>query len=157
MGERIEHGWVSLGNGAEVHLDHGVPTDVCMMHAAAAPSPAALAGKIADLTGLRVSVGEWRAGETAAERLAAVRVSREHLNEVLRRLALASARVFVDYYHKAVDDEDPDWDPEEFAVDFSNAMKYCGVGWSDVDPEACFKLYREVMRAETARLAAPGK
>ena len=92
MGERIEHGWVSLGNGAEVHLDHGVPTDVCMMHAAAAPSPAALAGKIADLTGLRVSVGEWRAGETAAERLAAVRVSREHLNEVLRRLALASAR-----------------------------------------------------------------
>ncbi|MBI2313055.1 MAG: hypothetical protein HYU77_11200 [Betaproteobacteria bacterium] len=155
MGEMLKHGWVMLADDVEVHLDHGVPTAVCVKGGGLSEA-AALARQVMEFTGLKVALGPWRPGERIAEQEAAVVVAREDLAEVVRRLATASARVFVDYYHKPVDEEDPDWDPEEFAQDFGNALKYCGLKWGEVDQDAYFRIYRDVMHAETARLVRAG-
>lgn len=151
MGEMLKHGWITLAGNVEVHLDHGVPTAVCVK--SAAPDGAALVRQIGELTGLKVTFGSWHPVARASEQEAPVVIAREGLAEVVKRLAMASAQVFVEYYHKPVDEEDTDWDPEEFAQDFGNALKYCGLQWSEVDQDSYFRIYREVMHAETARLA----
>ena len=80
-------------------------------------------------------------------------VSSKQLKEVLERLALSSAELFVDRFHKPVDKNDIDWDRLEFLNDFRKALNYCGLVWGDVDKTAYRDDYVETMHRETRRLA----
>ncbi len=147
----VTHGWVELPSGFEVELEHGIPVRVGNAGFELPPDPAALEEEIARETGLRVKVGRWEPVEGELE--ARLNVSRDDLGEVLRRLARASASVFVDRFVKAYDEADTDYGQAAFAQDFSLALGYCGLGWGEVDQEPFYLDYLETFRAETERLA----
>ncbi len=152
MDAPLTHEWVDLPSGFEVELEHGIPVRVGNAGVLELPGdPAALEEEIARETGLRVKVGRWEPVEGELE--ARLTVSRDDLAEVLRRLARASASVFVDRFVKAYDETDTDYGRAAFAQDFSLALGYCGLQWSDVDQEPFYQDYLETFKAETERLA----
>jgi hypothetical protein len=68
-------------------------------------------------------------------------------------LALSSAAMFIDRFHKPVDTGDVDWDRLEYLKDFREALDHCGLAWGDIDKDACLDGYLETMHRETQRLA----
>jgi len=80
-------------------------------------------------------------------------VSGKDFAEVLRRLALSSAAMFIDRFHKPVDAGDVDWDRLEYLKDFREALDHCGLAWGDIDKDAHLDGYLETMHIETQRLA----
>ncbi|WP_333840667.1 hypothetical protein [Pelomicrobium sp.] len=151
MDTPLTHGWVELPSGFEVELEHGIPVRVGNAGLALPPDSAALEEEIARETGLRVQIGRWEPVEGELE--ARLTVSRDDLAEVLRRLARASASVFVDRFVKAYDETDTDYGQGAFAQDFSLALGYCGLDWGSVDQEPFYRDYLETFKAETERLA----
>ena len=149
----VRNGWVRLPCGCDLELRHGVPVRLSCGDETPDIKAADLSAEVAAMTGLRVSLGEWQPGEEDGELQARVRVSGEQLTEVLNRLALSSAAVFFDRYHKTLDKDDVDWDTLEYANDFRRALDYCGLDWEAVDRDACKPGYLEAMHAETRRLA----
>ncbi|MGD2137802.1 MAG: hypothetical protein PVF08_06065 [Gammaproteobacteria bacterium] len=150
----LVNGWQRLPSGFDVELRHAIPVRISDNGGGPAPAGATLAQEITALTGLRVTLGEWLSGERPGEHEARLTVSGEQLEEVLRRLALAAAAVFVDRYHKTVDRDDVDWDTLEYDNDFRKALAHCGLAWGDVDKEAYRDGFVEAMHRETRRLAA---
>lgn len=144
MGTALMEGWVPLHSGAEVHLMHGLP-DRVWMEGSMPPSGAELADEIFGVSGLHVRLGDWQtaAGELQFE--AMVTVVREDLPEVLRRLAIASAEVYYDRYHKTMGPDDTDWDDEAYAQDFDMALHLCGLHWGEVDEAQLRNEYCEAM------------
>lgn len=151
MDTPLTHGWVELPSGFEVELEHGIPVRVGNAGLALPHDSAALEEEIARETGLRVQIGRWEPVEGELE--ARLTVSRDDLAEVLRRLARASASVFVDRFVKAYDETDTDYGQGAFAQDFSLALGYCGLDWGSVDQEPFYRDYLETFKAETERLA----
>lgn len=145
-------GWVRLPNGYDVEMRHGIPSRVSDNGRGGAASDDELTGAIRQLSGLDVRVGEWGPGEAPGEREAPVVVAPSQFGDVLRRLARASAALFVDRYHKPIDRSDVDWDSEEYAHDFNQALRHCGLGPGDVDRKAFLDDYLETMHRETRRL-----
>lgn len=155
MEETVKEGWFTLPCGYDVHLEHGVPIRVSN-NGEPVPAPAGLPGEIMDLSGMCVTLGHWEPVAGGAEMEAPVIVVRDDLGKVLHNLALVSAGVFIDRYGKPIDPEDTDWDDEEYALDFGNALRYCGLTWGDVDKEGYVEAYRAAMHEETVRLAGQG-
>jgi hypothetical protein len=149
-----KHGWERLSCGCDLELRHGIPVRLSYPGKAPDMPEAALSEDVEAHTGLQVSVGEWLPGEEAGELQARVRVNREQFTEVMNRLALSAAALFFDRYHKPIAGEDVDWDTLEFANDYTRALEYCGMDWSDVDRDRCRADYLKTMHAETHRLAA---
>lgn len=153
MDKEIIHGWVTLGPDVEVFLAHGVPTRIWV---GGMPEPALLVDAIRELTGLKVVLGAWEAGEEPGELEAALQVSPEYIGRLLEVLARASAETFYDRYRKPMDADDTDFDDEAYAQDFSSALEYCGLHWGDVDKDALAQPYLSALHraAETvARVA----
>jgi hypothetical protein len=150
----IVNGWQRLSNGFDVEFRHAIPTRISDNGNELSLPESTLVGEITALGELRVTLGEWLPGEKPGEHEARLTVSRDQLAEVLRRLALASAAVFVDRYHKTVDRDDIDWDTLEYDNDFRKALDHCGLEWNDVDKEAYRTGFVEAMHQETRRLAA---
>ncbi|MDX1697818.1 MAG: hypothetical protein R3308_05990, partial [Thiohalobacterales bacterium] len=125
-------------------------------HNASVAEPA-LIEEIAALGKLKVHLGDWEAGENDNEREARVYVSSRDFGEVLRRLARASAALFIDRYHRPVDYNDIDWDELEFHQDFQRALDHCGLARGDIAQDAWREIYVNAMRQETRRLAASGE
>ena len=138
MDKEIVHGWVTLGPDVEVFLEHGVPTRVWV---GVMPEPALLTDEIRELTGLKVVLGPWEAGELPGELEAPLHVSPEYIGRLLEVLARASAETFYDRYHKPLDADDIDFDDEAYAQDFNSALQYCGLHWGDVDKDALAPTY----------------
>lgn len=152
MDKEIIHGWVTLGPDVEVFLEHGVPTRIWV---GGMPEPALLVDDIRELTGLKVALGPWEAGEAPGELEAALHVSPEYIGRLLELLARASAETFVDRYHKTMDADDTDFDDEAYAQDFNSALEFCGLRWGDVDKDALAPSYRSALHraAETVARA----
>ncbi len=148
------HGWVRLANGFDVHLRHGIPDRLSDNGNPLDITLETLVSEIAEASGLEVTIGAWDEGEGEGEREAPILVGRAQFAEVLQRLALASAALFVDRFNKAIDTLDVDWDAAEYASDFDIARHCCGLEWGDVDKDAHFEAYAETMHRETRRLAA---
>jgi hypothetical protein len=68
-------------------------------------------------------------------------------------LALASAALFIDRFHKPVDASAVDWDRLEYLTDFREALDHCGLASDDIDKDAYRDDYLETMHRETQRLA----
>ena len=150
MSEKIH--WKRLGNGFDVELNYGIPVKLSDNGKPAEFSADELIQEIFKLTGFNVEMSEWGPGEDSGEQHAALSVSHKQLDDVLRRLAVASASVFVDRYNKAIDLSDVDWDSSEYAYDFNWALKFCGLDWREVDKNAHFDAYARAMHRETRRL-----
>ena len=87
--------------------------------------------EVSALGKLHVCLGAWESGERAGEHEASLTVSGREFAEVLRRLAVSSAELFVERYHKPVDEGDTDWDKLEYLKDFRAALEFCGLAWGD--------------------------
>ena len=75
----------------------------------------------------------------------------------MRRLALASAALFVDRYHTPIDKDSVDWDNAEYARDFNHAAECCCVDPREMDRKAYFDDYVSQMHRETQRLLDAGE
>lgn len=150
MEKEIIHGWVTLGPDVEVFLEHGVPNRVWVGEM---PEPALLMDEIRELTGLKVVLGPWEAGEQPGELEAPLHVSPEYIGRLLEVLARASAETFYDRYHKAIDSEATDFDDEAYALDFNSALEYCGLHWGDVDKDALAQPYLSALHRAAENVA----
>ena len=153
MGSAFTHGWVSLMSSGEVHLRHGVP-DRVWMPADTDIDGARIASDIAEVTGLNVMVGPWMASAYPGEREALLYVREDDFGQVLRRLAHASAEVFMDRYHSAMPDEPSDFDMEAFARDFGIALELCGKRRGELAQENFQEQYRLALHDAADELAA---
>jgi len=150
------HQWERLPNGYDVELRHAIPVRISDNgHGLTVPA-GVLQEQITALSQLRVALGDWVPGELPGEHEARVVVSRDDFAEVLRRLAVASATLFVERYHRAVDDEDVDWDLLEYRSDFGKALEHCGTARGAVNMDDLFAGYTRVLHQETQRLVQSG-
>ena len=149
----VSNGWERLSNGFDVEFRHSIPYRVSDNGRDLDESPMLLLEEITALGKLHVQLGKWQPGERVNEREARLYVAGHQLAEVLQRLARAAAAVFVDRYHKPIDDLDTDWDRLEYLKDFHAALDCCGLQEPDINPEDYRQTYLEVMHSETRRLA----
>jgi len=153
----VRDGWESLPNGFDVEFRHSIPVRISDNGHGMTVSEDVLLEEVNSLGKLHVCLGDWESGERAGEHEACLTVSGREFAEVLRRLAVSSAAMFVERYHKPVDTSDVDWDRLEYLKDFRTALEICGLAWGDVDMEASFDDYAQVMHRETRRLAQSGE
>jgi hypothetical protein len=153
----VKDGWESLPNGFDVEFRRSIPVRISDNGHAMTISEEVLLDEVSSLGKLHVCLGDWESAERAGEHEACLTVSGREFAEVLRRLAVSSAALFVERYHKPVDDSDVDWDRLEYLRDFRAALEFCGLAWGDVDMDACFDDYAEIMHRETRRLAQSGE
>jgi len=150
------NGWERLPNGFDVEFRHGIPVRLSDNGRGVTVPEDVLQEEVTALGKLHVSLGDWEAGERSGEHEARLYVAGGDFSEVLRRLASASAALFVERYHKPVDAQDVDWDRLEYLKDFEAALECCRLSRGEVDDASCFDEYVDVMHRETRRLAQSG-
>jgi hypothetical protein len=149
----VQNGWERLPNGFDVEFRHSIPIRVSDNGKNLTIAGPGLVEEIAALCRLRVQLGEWEPGERTDERAARVFVSGKDFAEVLRRLALSSAAMFIDRFHKPVEAGDGEWDRLDYLKDCREARDHGGRAWGDIDKDAHLDGYLETMHIETQRLA----
>ena len=149
----VENGWERLPSGLDVEFRHGIPIKVSDNGKRLTIPESVLVDEIIALGKLQVQLGEWKSGDNADEHEARVFVSGDGFSEVLRRLALASAAVFIDRFQKPVDASSVDWDRLEYHADFREALDHCGLASDEIGKDAYRDDYIEIMHRETRRLA----
>ena len=149
----VRNGWESLPNGFDVEFRHSIPVRISDNgHGMTIPEDVLLE-EVSALGKLHVCLGTWESGEHTGEHEANLTVSGREFSEVLRRLAGSSAALFVERYHKPVDESDIDWDRLEYLKDFRAALDHCGLASDDIDKDIYLNDYVETMHRETQRLA----
>ena len=152
-----QNGWVSLSNGFDVELQHGIPARLSNNGLDIPLDDALLVEEVTRLSGLTVVVSGWEDADEASEQEARLCVDALQFEQVLRRLALASAALFVDRYHTPIDQDSVDWDNAEYARDFNHAVECCCLDQGEMDRKQYFNIYVELMHAETKRLIDAGE
>ena len=150
-----QDGWCRIAPQLDVEVIHGIPVRVSCTDNEHRADEALIKEKIKRLTGLSVSVEDW-VSTSPREQEWSVYVNRDDFSEVLHRLALASAALFVDRHHKAIDDDAVDWDREEFNYDFNHALEYCNIPWGELDKNDYLERYLSDMHRESVRLINDG-
>jgi hypothetical protein len=156
-GGTMQNGWVNLGNGFDVELLHGIPLRLSNNGRDIPSDDAQLVDEVKSLTGLTVVITSWEASQEPGEKEASLCVDALQFEEVLHRLALASAALFVDRYHTPIDKDSVDWDNAEYARDFNHAAECCCLDQSEMDRKEYFTIYASQMHAETQRLIDSGE
>lgn len=149
----VENGWERLPSGFDVEFRHSIPVRVSDNGKGLTLPEPVLVEEITALGKLHVRLGEWMPVEQTDEHEARVFVSGKDFAEVLRRLALSSAAMFIDRFHKPVDAGSVDWDRLEYLQDFREALDHCGLAGEALDMDAYRDGYIETMHLETRRLA----
>lgn len=99
----VRDGWESLSNGFDVEFRRSIPVRISDNgHGMTVPEDVLLE-EVSALGKLHVCLGDWESGERAGEHEVSLYVSGREFAEVLRRLAVSSAALFVERYHKSVD------------------------------------------------------
>ena len=150
MGRAFGNGWLSLPTQGEIYLEHGLPRQVWVPQGAV--DVTRLTDEIAEVTGLKTQLGPWEAGEEPGME-ASLGIAAEDIDQVLRRLAHASAETFYDRYHKAIDDDDTDFDEEAYSEDLNAALALCGLGWNQIDQPELRLGYRRALHQASAEIA----
>ena len=99
----IRNGWERLSNGFDVEFRSSIPVRISDNGRGMTVPEDVLLDEVNALGKLHVNLGTWEFGENAGEHEACLTVSDREFAEVLRRLAVSSATLFVERYHKAVD------------------------------------------------------
>lgn len=155
--EKTQNGWISLSNGFDVEIQHGIPLRLSNNGLAIPADDALLVEEVSKLSGLTVVISGWEAAEEPGEQETGLCIDALQFEEVLRRLALASATMFVERYHTAIDQDSVDWDSAEYAKDFNHAVDCCCLDQGEMDRKAYFAAYARLMHAETKRLIESGE
>ena len=145
-------GWITLKNGFDVELQHGIPVRLSNNGLDIPSDDAELAGEVARICDLTVVVAGWKDADEPGEKETRLCIDALQFDEVLRRLALASASLFVDRYHTVIDRDSVDWDNAEYARDFNHAVECCCLDPGDMDRKEHIDNYVTLMHAETQRL-----
>ena len=153
----IQSGWVSLSSNFDVELHHGIPVRLSNNGSDTPADDAKLVEEVGQLTGLTVVITGWQASDEPGEQEARLCVDALQFDEVLRRLAIASASLFVERYHTTIDKDSVDWDNAEYARDFNHAADCCCLDPGEMERKDYFDEYVERMHAETRRLIASGE
>lgn len=146
-------GWERLSNGFDIEFRNGIPVRLSDNARKLTIPESVLIQQIARVSGLQVKLGKWQSGENPDEHEAPLIVASNQLEEILRRLALSSAAMFVERYHKPIEKDAVDWDTLEYAADFRKALIYCGLEWGDADKDNYIDDYVETMHQATRRFA----
>lgn len=149
-------GWVRLKNGFDVELVYGIPVTLSNNGLAAPVDDAELDDEVSRLSGLRSTIVGWHESENSGERETALCIDSAQFEDVLKRLAIASAELFVDRYHKAVGTDAVDWDKMEYDSDFNKAIEHCCLDLTDYNKMDYFDMYRDHMHKESDRLVKEG-
>ena len=152
----ITNGWHRLDNGFDVEVLHGIPVRLSNNGLDIPADDADLIDTVSQMTALKVTIVGWHEGETAGEQETRLCVDALQFEDVLERLALSSAALFVDRYHTAIDTDSVDWDKAEYDRDFNQAIEHCGLESSDLNKDDYYKVYVTFMHAESNRLIDSG-
>ena len=144
-------GWKRIEPCLDVEIEHGVPVRISNTNTSRRLNELSISHKVQKLTGLKVSVDNW-INITPGEQEWSVCVDKREFVEVLRRLALSSAAMFVDRYHKPIDHNAVDWDSAEYNYDFNHAIEYCCIPYGTLNKDYYFDDYIKAMHEETIRL-----
>jgi len=147
------NGWNRIASGLDVEVEHGVP--VRISNRSSHINKQSISDKVRALTGLTVSVDNW-VNITADEQESYVCVDKREFIEVLRRLALSSAALFVDRFHKPIDRSAVDWDNAEYNYDFNHALEHCCIPYGTLNKDYYFEDYIKAMHEESLRLIDEG-
>jgi hypothetical protein len=156
-GSAIRNGWLDLGNGFDVELQHGIPVRLSNNGLDVPADDAELVATVSDMTGLKVVIAGWENAKEPGEQETRLCIDPLQFEEVLRRLALASAALFVDRYHTTIDQDSVDWDNAEYTRDFNHAVEFCCLDPGELDRQDYFNAYATMMHAETRRLLDSGE
>lgn len=148
-------GWKRIESCLDVEIEHGVPVRISNTDTKRRLNERSISHKIHKLTGLKVTVDNW-INITPGEQEWSVCVDKKEFVEVLRRLALSSAAMFVDRYHKPIDRNAVDWDRAEYSYDFNHAIEYCCIPYGTLNKDYYFDNYIKTMHEESVRLFEEG-
>ena len=148
-------GWNRIASGLDVEVEHGVPVRISNSDKYRPLDELSVTSKIRQLTGLTVSVENW-VNISPGEQEWTVCIDKTEFVEVLRRLALASAAMFVDRFHKPIDANAVDWDRAEYTYDFNHAVEHCCIPYGTLDKDYYFESYLKTMHEESVRLFDQG-
>lgn len=148
-------GWKRVTPALDVEVRHGIPVHVYCSDYVQPYHDRQITDRIHAVTGLAVSVHDG-AKLSTKEHEWSVCVDKNKFEEVLHRLALASAAIFVDRFHKPIDDSAVDWNAAEFSYDFNHAIEHCCIPIGSLDKQSYFDRYAKVMKNESVRLIDAG-
>lgn len=148
-------GWSRIATSLDVEVQHGIPVRLANSDLTQQLNIEKITGMIRSLTGLKVSMHDW-ININADEQEWNICVDKKEFSEVLRRLALSSAALFVDRFHKPIDPTDVDWDEAEFNFDFNHAAEHCCIPYGTLNRKDYFDDYINTMHEETVRLIKEG-
>ena len=148
-------GWNRIASGLDLEALHGIPIGISNNRNQSLLNNENISDKVLELTGLRVSVQNW-VNVSKDEQKSQVCIDRKQFEEVLHRLALSSAAMFVDRYHRPIDRYAIDWDASEYNYDFNHAIEYCCIPYDSLNKEQYFKNYIQAMHDESVRLVDEG-
>lgn len=153
---QTQNGWVRLKNDFDVELVNGIPVTLSNNGLAEPADDAALDDEISGLSGLRSTIVGWHDCENSDEQETTLCIDAAQFEEVLTRLAIASAALYVDRFHKAIGKDAVDWDKMEYDSDFHKAIEHCCLELTDYNKEDYFEMYRNSMHHESSRLIEAG-
>ena len=148
-------GWRRIESGLDVEFQHGIPVRISNTDASHHLDELSVSEKIRELTGFTVSMHDW-ININAGEQEWSVCIDKTEFEQVLHRLALSSAAMFVDRFHKAIDSSATDWDDAEYTYDFNHAIEHCCMPYGTISKNDYFNNYIKTMHEESARLINEG-
>jgi hypothetical protein len=148
-------GWLRVKSGLDVEFQHGIPVRISSTNSSHHINKRVISKKIHYLTGFTISMHN-RVSVNSAEQEWAVCIDKKEFVEVLHRLALSSAAMFVDRFHKIIDSSAVDWDIAEYNYDFNHAVEHCCIPYGTINKSDYFSNYIKTMHAESARLITEG-
>ena len=148
-------GWRRIKPYLDVEFQHGIPVRISSIEPSRQLNKRAVSRKIHNLTGFTVSIQNWKNVNTDEQEWS-ICIDKKEFNEVLRRLALSSAAMFVDRYHKVIDGNAVDWDDAEYNYDFNHAVEHCCIPYGTINKSNYFSDYIKTMHEESARLINEG-
>ena len=148
-------GWRRIESGLDVEFKHGIPVRISNTDTSHNLDERAVSKKLHELTGFTVSMHDW-ININADEQEWSVCIDKREFEEVLHRLALSSAAMFVDRFHKVIDGGAVDWDDAEYNYDFNHAVEHCCIPYGTMNKSDYFSNYIKTMHEESVRLINEG-
>ena len=155
LNETPLNGWNRVAPGLDIEVQHGVPVRISNTRSSEEFNESSVTEKIFELTGFNVSMHDWMS-ITANEQEWSVCVDKREFVEVLKHIAISSAAMFVDRFHKAIDHTAVDWDTAEYNYDFNQAIEHCCIPYGTLNKDHYFEQYITTMHEESMRLINDG-
>jgi len=147
--------WHRVADGLDVELQQGIPTQLSKSNDSDTFAGEQIAEQVYQLTGLAISINNW-IQVTSGEQVSSICINKTQFKQVLDKLALASAALYVDRFHKAIDLSAVDWDNAQYTYDFNQAVERCCIPWGTLNKDNYYPDYIRAMHAESERLITEG-